>query len=328
MLKYIIQRILISIPLILIISALVFIIIKLPPGDFFDQYRIKLEQQGERVDQQTLDQLRADYGLDQPGPIQYFKWITGIVLRGDFGYSFEYNRPVTDLIWERLFLTIIINLFVIGIIWVVAIPIGVFSSTHKYSLLDYALNFIAFIGTGMPGFVLALVVMWLAYYYTGADVGGLFSRDYVTALWSLDRVIDLLKHIWVVVIVLAVGGTASLIRTMRANMLDELPKPYVATARAKGLRERDVVRKYPLRVALNPFISGVGTVFPNLLSGSQVTAIVLNLPITGPMLLQALLAQDMFLAGGFILILSVAGIIGTLISDILLAIADPRIRYD
>ena len=328
MLKYIIQRILISIPLILIISALVFIIIKLPPGDFFDQYRIKLEQQGERVDQQTLDQLRADYGLDQPGPIQYFKWITGIVLRGDFGYSFEYNRPVTDLIWERLFLTIVINLFVIGIIWVVAIPIGVFSSTHKYSLLDYALNFIAFIGTGMPGFVLALVVMWLAYYYTGADVGGLFSRDYVTALWSLDRVIDLLKHIWVVVIVLAVGGTASLIRTMRANMLDELPKPYVATARAKGLRERDVVRKYPLRVALNPFISGVGTVFPNLLSGSQVTAIVLNLPITGPMLLQALLAQDMFLAGGFILILSVAGIIGTLISDILLAIADPRIRYD
>jgi peptide/nickel transport system permease protein len=328
MLKYILKRILISIPLMLVISILVFIIIQLPPGDFFDQYRIKLAQQGERIDQQTLEQLRADYGLDEPVTVQYFKWITGIVLRGDFGYSFEYNRPVADLIWDRLLLTILINIFVIGIIWLVAIPIGVFSATHKYSFPDYVLNFIAFIGTGMPGFVLALVVMWLAYYYLGADVGGLFSRDYISAPWSFARVLDLLKHVWVIVLVLAVGGTASLIRTMRANMLDELPKPYVATARAKGLRERDVVRKYPLRVALNPFISGVGSVFPALLSGSQVTAVVLNLPITGPMLLQSLLAQDMYLAGGFILILSVAGIIGTLISDILLAIADPRIRYD
>ncbi|CAG0964342.1 partial Nickel transport system permease protein NikB, partial [Anaerolineae bacterium] len=314
--------------LVLLVSILVFIIIQLPPGDFFDQYRLTMEAEGMRVDPATLDQLRVDYGLDQPIVVQYFMWIGGIVLRGDFGYSFEYNQPVSALIGERLFLTILINLFVLGVVWLVAIPIGVYSATHKYSILDYVFNFIAFIGTGVPGFVLALVVMWLAYYYLGADVGGLFSREFVAAPWSLERVIDLFKHMWVVVFVLAVGGTSYLIRTMRANMADELAKPYVATARAKGLREREVVRKYPLRVALNPFISGLGRDFRELLSGSQVTAVVLNLPITGPMLLQSLLAQDMYLAGGFILILSLAGIVGTLISDILLAIADPRIRYD
>lgn len=328
MLKYILKRILISIPLMLIISMLVFIIIQLPPGDFFDQYRIKLAQQGERIDQQTLEQLRADYGLDQPVTVQYLLWISGIVFRGDFGYSFEYNRPVADLIWDRLWLTIALNLFVLGIVWLIAIPIGVYSATHKYSWLDYLLNFIAFIGTGMPGFVLALVVMWVAYYYLGADVGGLFSRDFVSAPWSLARVLDLFKHLWVVIVVLAIGGTSYLIRTMRANMSDELSKPYVATARAKGLREREVVRKYPLRVALNPFVSGLGRDFRELLSGSQVTAVVLNLPLTGPLLLQALLAQDMYLAGGFLLILSLAGVVGTLISDILLAMTDPRIRYD
>lgn len=328
MLKYIIKRSLIAIPQFLVTSLLVFIVIKLPPGDFFTQYRIQLEQQGERISQETLDQLREDYGLDQPAYVQYYKWISGIVLRGDFGYSFEYDKPVASLIWDRILLTICINVFVIGVIWLIAIPVGVFSATHKYSLPDYILNLIAFIGTGMPSFLLALVVMWAAYYYLGADVGGLFSRDFIAAPWSLAKVVDLLKHAWVAVLVMAVGGTSGLIRTMRANMLDELPKPYVATARAKGLRERDVIRKYPLRVALNPFISGVGGVFPSLLSGAQVTAIVLNLPLTGPLLLTALISQDMYLAGSFILILSVTGIMGTLFSDILLAIADPRIRYE
>jgi peptide/nickel transport system permease protein len=328
MFRYIVKRCLIVIPQFLVISLMVFIVIKLPPGDFFDQYRIRLQQQGERIDQQVLDQLRADYGLDKPFAVQYFKWISGIVLHGDFGYSFEYSQPVSNLIWDRLILTIVINIFVIGIVWLVAIPTGVFSSTHKYSLPDYALNFIAFIGTGMPAFLLALVLMWGTYYYWGADVGGLFSREFVSAPWSFAKLVDLLKHAWVAVLVLAVGRTSSLIRTMRANMLDELSKPYVDTARAKGLRERDVIRRYPVRVALNPFISGLGTDFRELLSGSQIAAVVLNLPLTGPLLLSALISQDMFLAGGFILILSLAGIVGTLISDILLSVADPRIRYE
>ncbi len=328
MAKFILQRALIAIPLMLVVSVLVFIIIQLPPGDFFDQYRIRMEQQGDSVDQAVLDRLKAEYGLDQPWPVQYYKWIEGIVTRGDFGYSFEFNRPVSTLIWERLALTVVLNIFVIGVIWAIAIPIGVYSATHKYSWLDYLFNLVAFLGTGMPSFVLALVVMWMAFRYFGADVGGLFSREYVSAPWSLAKVWDLLQHIWVPTLVLAVGGTSGLLRTMRANMLDELPKPYVATARAKGLRESVVVRKYPLRVALNPFVSSIASVFPTLLSGAQPTAIVLNLQTTGPLLLGALLSQDMYLAGSFILILSVVGILGTLVSDILLAVLDPRIRYD
>ncbi len=328
MLRYIINRILIAIPLIFLVSIAVFVIIQLPPGDFFDQYKIKLAETGTHVDEQTLEQMRKEYGLDQPLTVQYFLWMKGIITRGDFGFSFEYNQPVAGLIWERLFLTILINLFVIVLIWIVAIPIGVYSATHKYTVVDYLLNLIAFLGTGMPSFVLALVLMWMAYAYFGADVGGLFSQQYVSAPWSLAKFMDLLKHAWVAVLVLSVGGTAGLIRTMRANMLDELPKPYVDTARAKGLRERALVWKYPLRVALNPFISGIGYVFPQLISGAQVTAVVLNLPMTGPLLLQALLSQDMYLAGSFILILSVFGIFGTLVSDILLAVFDPRIRYN
>jgi peptide/nickel transport system permease protein len=311
----------------LVISIAVFVIIQLPPGDFFDQYRLRMEKEGMRVSEETIQQMRAEYGLDQPKPVQYLMWITAIVTRGDFGFSFDYNQPVSNLIWERLFLTILLNVFVLALIWLLAIPIGVYSATHKYSMIDYVLNLIAFFGTGMPGFVLALVLMWLAFAYWGADVGGLFSPAFVSAPWNLDKVADLMKHIWVAIVVLAVGGTAELIRTMRANMLDELPKPYVDTARAKGLRENAVIRKYPLRIALNPFISGLGKDFRELLSGTQVVAVVLNLPITGPMLLQALLSQDMYLAGGFILILSVSGIVGTLVSDILLAMLDPRIRY-
>jgi peptide/nickel transport system permease protein len=327
LLRYIVNRILIAIPLIFVVSMFVFIIIQLPPGDFFDQYKIKLAETGTHVDEQTLDHLRAEYGLDQPMPVQYFLWISGIITRGDFGFSFEYNQPVANLIWERLALTIVLNLMVIAFIWLIAIPVGVYSATHKYTLIDYILNLVAFVGTGFPSFVLALVLMWFAFAYFGADVGGLFSPAFVSAPWSLDKVIDLFKHAWVAVVVLGVGGTAGLIRTMRANMLDELPKPYVDTARAKGLREGALIRKYPMRVALNPFISGIGSVFPMLLSGAQVTAIVLNLPTTGPLLLQSLLSQDMYLAGGFILVLSIFGIIGTLVSDILLAIFDPRIRY-
>jgi len=328
LLRYIVKRILIAIPLIFFVSVAVFIIIRLPPGDFFDQYKIKLAETGTHVDERVLDQMRKEYGLDQPGTVQYFIWISNIVTRGDFGFSFEYNQPVANLIWERLFLTILINLFVILLIWLIAIPVGVYSATHKYSAIDYMLNLIAFLGTGIPSFVLAMILMWVAYTYFNADVGGLFSREYISAPWSLAKFVDLLKHAWVAVIVLGVGGTAGLIRTMRANMLDELPKPYVDTARSKGLHEFAVVTKYPLRVALNPFISGIGYVFPQLISGAQVTAVVLNLPTTGPLLLQALLSQDMYLAGGFILILSIFGIIGTLVSDILLAIVDPRIRYN
>lgn len=328
MLKFIANRILIAIPLLALVSIVTFVIIQLPPGDFLSAYATRMAEQGDSIDQQGLEVLREQYGLNEPVLVQYLKWMRGIVTRGDFGLSMEYNRPVRQLIWERIALTVAVNLLTILLIWAIAIPVGVFSATHKYSLPDYILNLLAFLGTGLPGFVLALLLMWAAFFYFGADVGGLFSQQYISAPWSLAKVIDLLKHVWVAVIVLSIGGAAGLVRTMRANMLDELPKPYVDTARAKGLREKAVIRKYPLRVALNPFISGIGHVFPSLISGSQTAAIVLNIPLTGPLLLQALLTQDMYLAGSFIFILSAFAIFGTLVSDVLLAWVDPRIRYE
>jgi peptide/nickel transport system permease protein len=225
-------------------------------------------------------------------------------------------------------LTVMISLCTILFTWAVAIPIGVYSATHQYSISDYVFTFFGFVGRGIPGFLLALVLMWVAFAYFGADVGGLFSPEFKTAPWSMAKVVDLLQHLWVPIVVLGIGGTAGLIRTMRANMLDELHKPYVTTARAKGLRENRLIRRYPLRVAMNPFISTVGWDLPSFISSSTIAAVVLNLPTTGPLLLRALLSQDMYLAGSVILILSAFTIIGTMISDILLAWADPRIRYE
>jgi peptide/nickel transport system permease protein len=315
-----------AIPTLIFITLVSFAIIQLPPGDYLTAYQAKLRETGEELDELTIQRLRERYALDKPFYLQYWRWISNIIREGDFGRSMEWNLPVSQLLWERVGLTVAVTLFTVLFTWILAIPIGVYSATHQYSALDYIMTFVSFMGRGIPSFLLALIVMWVGFAYFGADVGGLFSQEYLAAPWSWGRLVDLLKHIWVPVIVLGVTGTAGLIRTMRANMLDELHKPYVTTARAKGLSEGKVVRKYPMRVAMNPFVSTVGWLLPSLISGSTITATVLNLPTTGPLLLRALLSQDMYLAGSFIMILSIFTVLGTLISDILLAWLDPRIR--
>jgi peptide/nickel transport system permease protein len=285
-------------------------------------------EQGQTIDVSTIEALKARYGLDQPLVVQYWKWVSGIIFRGDFGQSFEWNRPVTEMIWGRLGLTFVLSFITLIFIWILAFPIGIYSAVKKYSLGDYICTFLGFIGLAIPNFLFALTLMYIAFSKFGLSVGGLFSPKFTEAPWSWAKAVDLLQHIWIPMIVLGLAGTANLIRTMRANLLDELKKPYVVTARAKGLSENRLLIKYPVRVALNPFISTVGWVLPTLVSGSTVVSIVLNLPTTGPLLLRALQSQDMYLAGGFILMLSTLTVIGTLLSDILLALADPRIRFD
>ena len=279
------------------------------------------------MDEATIAALNKRYGLDQPVYIQYFKWVWGM-LHGDFGQSFEWNRPVGSLIWERLAFTVVISLATMVFTWIVAFPIGVYSATHQYSAGDYIVSFIGFIGIAIPQFMLALILMWIAYAYFGQSVGGLFSPAYVDAAWSWAKLVDMLKHLWIPVVIVGMSGTAGLIRTFRANLLDELNKPYVTTARAKGVPERRLLYKYPVRVAMIPFISTVGWSLPALISGETITSVVLSLPTTGPLLLRALQSQDMYLAGSFIMVLSVLTVIGTLVSDILLAWVDPRIRYE
>lgn len=327
MLSYIFQRVLWAIPTLILISILTFIIIQLPPGDYLTAYVAQLRETGESVDEATIEVLRERFGLNEPLYVQYWKWISDIIFRGDFGQSLDWNIPVSELIWQRVGLTIFISFLSMLFTWVVAIPIGVYSATHQYTAFDYIFTILGFIGRGIPNFLLALVLMWIAFAYFGMNVGGLFSPEYSNAPWSFGKVVDLFTHLWVPVVVLGTGGAAGLIRIVRANMLDEIHKPYVETARAQGTEERRVIWKYPVRVALNPFISTVGWALPSLISGSIITAVVLNLPTTGPLLLRALLNQDMFLAGSFILILSVFTLIGTLISDLLLAWVDPRIRF-
>lgn len=328
MLGYILRRLIVMIPTIIVISIVSFVLIKLPPGDFLTSYVASLEAGGESVDDATLAALEQRYGLNQPGYIQYWRWVTGIVLRGDFGQSFELNAPVSSLIWGRLGLTLMLSVTTLIFTWAVAFPIGIYTAVKKYSLGDYAFTLLGFIGLATPNFLLALILMYVAFKYFNQSVGGLFSPEYIDAAWNWDKVWDLLKHLWVPIVIVGTSGTAGLIRVMRANLLDELSKPYVDTARAKGMPEWKLILKYPVRVALNPFISTVGWTLPLLISGSAIVAIVLNLPTSGPLLLRALLTQDMFLAGSFILMLAILTIIGTLISDILLAILDPRIRYE
>jgi peptide/nickel transport system permease protein len=313
------------VPTIVVVSIISFIIIQLPPGDWLTTYVANLEAQGEEVDEQTLAALRSRYGLGEPIYVQYLKWVRGI-LHGDFGYSFAWNAPVADLIWDRLLLTVVLSLSTLLLTWVIAFPVGIYSAVRKYSIGDYVATAFGFLGMAIPNFLLALVMMVIAFAWFNESVGGLFSPDFVDAPWSPARVWDLFKHLWIPMVILGTSGTAGLIRIMRANLLDELNKPYVSTARAKGLRESRLLLRYPVRVALNPFVSTIGWTLPALVSGSTVTATVLNLPSTGPLLLQALTSQDMYLAGSFILMLSILTVIGTLISDILLAWLDPRIR--
>ncbi len=328
MLKFILTRMLWMLPFLIAISFISFVLIQLPPGDYVTTYIATLAASNEVVDQNTAADLRNRFGLDQPMIVQYWKWISNILFHGDFGLSFEWQQPVSELIWERMALTLILTFSTLLLTWGIALPIGVFSAVKKYSIGDYAVTFFSFLGLAVPSFLLALVLMYIAAVEFGQSVGGLFSDQYQNAPWSWDKFTDFLQHLWIPVIILAVSGTASLIRVMRANMLDELHRPYVTTARAKGLSEFALLVKYPMRLALNPFISTIAWLLPNLVSGSIIVAIVLSLPTAGPLLLQSLMSQDMYLAGAFILLICVLTVVGSLISDILLALVDPRIRLE
>ncbi len=327
MYTYMLRRFLLMVPTVLLISMVAFAIIQLPPGDFATSYVANLATQGDTSSLEALDNLRATYGLDQPLYTQYAKWMSGILTRGDFGISFEYREPVSSLIWERIGLTIGLSLVSILLTWLIAFPIGIFSAIRQYSTGDYFFSLLAFIGVSVPAFLIALVVMYLQFKYLGKTTSGLFSDAFVNAAWNWDRIKDLLAHLWLPALILGLGGTAELVRILRANLLDELRKPYVVTARAKGLPEWKVILKYPLRLALNPFVSTLGWILPGLISGSIILSQVMNLPTTGPLLLHSLQSQDMYLAGSLILILSIATVVGTLVSDVLLVILDPRIRY-
>ena len=327
MLNYIIRRVLLMIPTLVTISILIFIIIQLPPGDIITSRLQELQAEGQDISEEQIEALRARYNLNDPLHIQYFKWIGGILV-GNMGYSVMYGQSVNNLIWERLGFTLLITFSATLLTWLIAFPVGVYSALRQYSFLDYAATLMAFVGLATPNFLLALVLMYLGYEWFGIAVGGLFSPEYASAAWSMGKLGDLLAHLWIPAVVIGMGGTAGMVGIMRANLLDELGKPYVTTALAKGLHPIRLVIKYPLRIALNPFISTVGWMLPHLISGAAIIAVVLSLPTTGPLLLDSLKNQDMYLAGSFLLMLSALTVIGTLLSDILLAITDPRIRYE
>ena len=325
MVSYIVRRFFMAILTILAISILAYIIIQLPPGDYVTSYIASMSMSGSSVSEAEAQALRAQLGLDQPIYIQYLKWMA-LICEGNFGMAMEYGRPVLDVIGDRLWLTIVISGAAIIFTWALALPIGIYSAVRPYSFADYIFTFIGFLGLAIPGFMLALIIMYIGFSYFGTSVGGLFSADYMEASWSLDKVWDLIKHLPTPAIVLGISGTAQMIRIMRSNLLDELRKPYVMTARARGLTEFKVVMKYPVRVALNPFVSTIGYLLPYVVSGSLIVSMVLSLPTVGPLLLKALIAQDMFLAGTIILLLGVMTVIGTFFSDLLLMWVDPRIR--
>lgn len=327
MLNLIFKRMLWMVPTMILISFISFSIIQLPPGDYLTSYIAALSETGETVDEAQAAALRARYNLDQPFFVQYFRWLTGM-LRGDLGMSFEWNRPVTELIGERLLLTMVISIVTLLFTWAIAVPIGIYSAVKQYSLPDYCFTFLGFIGLATPNFLLALVFMYIGYSVFGVSAGGLFSPEYQNAPWSFAKFVDLLWHLWIPVIVIGTSGTAGLIRVMRGNLLDELRKQYVMTARAKGVRYWKLLLRYPVRVALNPLVSTIGWVLPGIVSGETITSVVLGLPTTGPLLLRSLMNQDMYLAGSMVMMLSFLTLIGTLISDILLLWLDPRIRYE
>lgn len=326
MLNYIGRRLALGLFTVWAVSVLSFIIIQLPQGDFVTTHMAELAADGNASGAFEAERLRAEYGLDQPMVMQYLSWI-GQVVQGDFGMSFDWNRPVADVIGDRLALSMVVSVAAIIFTWAVALPIGVYAAVRRYSVGDYTLTFLGFLGLAIPNFLLALILMYVGFSVFDASVGGLFSAGYENAPWSFAKVWDLLKHLVIPAIVLGTAGTAQLIRIMRANLLDELKKPYVVTARAKGLAERRLVAKYPVRVALNPFASSIGFLFPQVVSGTIVVSIVLSLPTVGPVLLRALQAQDMYLAGAIVLLLGVMTVIGTLISDLVLMWLDPRIRH-
>ncbi|SDQ16035.1 ABC transporter permease [Pseudovibrio sp. Tun.PSC04-5.I4] len=323
---FVVKRVLLMIPTLLAISLVAFLVITLPPGDFIDRMVLEASLDGDYITAVEADGLRKLYGLDKSVMAQYFDWIWKIVVHGDLGRSFSYELPVEELIWGRLGMTTLLSVFSMAFIWTVAIPVGIFSAVRKYSLGDYVATFFGFIGLAVPNFLLALVLMYMSFRYFGQSVGGLFSPDYVNAPWSFARFGDLMSHIWIPMVVLGTAGTASVIRTIRANLLDELHRPYVVTARAKGMPEYWVLTKYPVRHSLNPFVSSLNELFVQIVSGSTIVSIVLGLQTTGPLLLDALRQEDMYLAAALIMFLSFLTVLGTLFSDILLAWLDPRIR--
>ncbi len=325
MLAYIARRLVLAALTTWAITVISFVIIQLPPGDYVTTYVAAMSASGTGVTEAEAQALREQYGLDQPIHIQYLKWM-GLIMQGNFGMAIEWGRPVLDVIGDRLSLTIVVSVAAVIFTWLVALPIGIYSAVKRYSVGDYVATFIGFIGLAIPGFMLALIVMYVGFKYFNANIGGLFSVEFAEAPWSWAKFVDLLKHLPIVAIVLGVGGTAQMIRIMRSNLLDELRKPYVMTARARGLSETRVILKYPVRVALNPFISTIGYLFPYIVSGSLIVSMVLSLPTVGPLLLKALIAQDMFLAGTIVLMLGVMTVVGTFISDLLLMWIDPRIR--
>jgi len=325
MLQFILRRLALFIPMLLLMSVVSFALIQAPPGDYLTDYIAQLEAQGEILSLGEIEGLKRRFGLDQPIHMKYLKWVWGI-LHWDLGLSLEFQRPVTELINERLVMTVLLGVLTIAFTWTMAVPIGILSAVKQYSFIDYFFTILSYLGVGTPNFLLALVIMWFVLSNFGLSVTGLYSREYIQAPWTIGKVIDVLKHIWVPMLILGTDGTARFVRIVRANLLDELTKPYVDTARAKGLPEWKVVLKYPVRIALNPFVSTAGLELPQLISGQLIVATVMSLPTLGPMLLRALLSQDMFMAGSIVLILTALTLIGVLISDIILARMDPRIR--
>jgi peptide/nickel transport system permease protein len=313
------------VPTLLIISALIFTIIELPPGDYFESYAAELKAQGEDVDAEYLETLRQEYNFDKPPIVRYFYWLGGM-LHGDFGYSFEYQVPVTEVVGDRMWLTILVSFVTIVFTWLIAFPIGIYSATHQYSWGDYGLTFLGLLGIAIPNFMLALILMYFANIWFGTSIGHLMDQKYLGEPMSWDKAKSILDHLWIPVIIVGTAGTASMIRRLRANLLDELQKQYVVTARAKGLSPFRTLVKYPLRMSLNFFISDIGSILPAIISGAEITAIVLSLETTGPMLIKALQSQDMYLAGSFLMFLAFLTVIGVLISDLALALLDPRIR--
>lgn len=328
MLNFILRRALILVPFLVLISLISFIVIQLPPGTYVDTYVNNLKMQGGTVSEEQKASIEAMYGLDKPLPVQYGIWITNIVLRGNFGNSFRYNRPVADILKERVPRTVSISLVAIFLTWIFAVPLGILSAVKQYSFWDHLFTFISLLGLAVPGFLLALILMYAVYAKTGWMISGLFSPEFRSAPWSAAKFTDLLKNVWLPLLVLSITGVAGIIRVLRASLLDELNKQYVTTARSKGLSEWQLILRYPFRIAINPLLSTLGWMLPAVVGGEIVVSKVLNLPTIGPVLLEATTAQDMYLAGGIVMILSVLTVIGTFISDILLAVNDPRIRIN
>ncbi|MFI4982111.1 MAG: ABC transporter permease [Nevskiales bacterium] len=325
MIAYLARRLVLALITCAAISVLTFVIIRLPPGDFVDAYIANLASNGGVISAEQAQAMRHEYGLDRSVSMQYGLWM-GRVVQGDFGVSMMWRRPVTEVIGDRLWLTFVVSFAALLLTWFIALPIGIYSAVRQYSLGDYVATTLGFIGLAIPNFLLALILMYAGFRYFGLSVGGLFSAEFAQAPWSWARLWDLMTHIPLPACVLGLAGTAHQIRIMRANLLDELQKPYVVTARAKGLSEAHVVLKYPVRAALNPFASSTAYLFPYLVSGSIIVSLVLGLPTVGPLLLQALVAQDMFLAGTIVLLLGIMTVIGTLVSDLLLMWVEPRLR--